>query len=328
MHKTFRYPKLFETPKGCFTNFVGIVRQQISDGNSWWSILPLSPLPLPSRSHRHFGYPKVSGTHKNSTTNIFGPVRQHSRRKIVIPSVLSPTFLVTLVLLEHRKVPYGVSWSCKTKKNILTGSREICLLSVTILATRIFLKHRKILLRSSSVHWDKYLLTEIYDKPLSCIKLFDTRNFLKHRRVALLILLVLWDNKFLTGTRDGPSFPLSPLPLPSRSHRHFGYPKVSGTHKNSATNIFGPVRQHSRRKIVIPSVLSPTFLVTLVLLEHRKVPYGVFWSCRTKKFDGKSLNMSLIFNISRHQIFTEKRKSSTTTFFGILSQKTFDRKLR
>ena len=178
------------------------------------------------------------------------------------------------------------------------------------------------------------------------------------------------DNKFPTRIRDTPSFTFAPppSPLPPRSHKPFGYPKVSGTQKNAPTKIFSPVRQQILdRKSLYSRLFPPSTLVFIkfwdskIYQQHRRNPsryFSVLWDTlfptenhdipslisnpswypetsgtqkksrknffgpvRQKIFDGKSWNMSLIFNISRHQNFTEKQKDSTTKFFGTLSQK-------
>ena len=258
MHKTFRYPKLLETPKGSFTNFVGIVRQQISDGNSWYSTLPpFAPPPPPS--HKPSGYPKVSGTQKKPPTKIFSPVRQQIlHRKSLYSSLFPPSTLVFInfwdrkISQQHRRnpsrcfsvlwdtpfptenhdIPSFISnpswypetsgtqkksrknffWSCKTKK--VDGKSWNMSLIFNISRHQNFTEKQK---DSTTKFFDTLSqkhLTEKGDKPGFCIKFFLTGNFLKQRRIPLRFFTVMWDNKFPTATRDTPSFPLRPSPLP------------------------------------------------------------------------------------------------------------------
>ena len=154
LHKTFPYRELFETLKAYFTNFYGNVRQQVSDGNSWYSILPASPplSPLPPCFHKPFGYLKVSGT-ENSPTKNSRPVKQHIFDGKSLYSILPLPPLVVKIFSEAKlpsntkEIPHDISWSCEKKyfrRKILISP----LLSRNFLDSRFFLEHRKRPLRN------------------------------------------------------------------------------------------------------------------------------------------------------------------------------------
>ena len=55
MHEKFWYQNFSETRKGSFTKSFGIVRQQIFDRESWYTLPPS----LPPLTHKIFGYQKL-----------------------------------------------------------------------------------------------------------------------------------------------------------------------------------------------------------------------------------------------------------------------------
>ena len=89
---------------------------------------------------------------------------------------------------------FSVLWD---KKKFRQNREAFPLLCLKIFDTRIFSKHRSVLLQILSALWDKNFSTEFSDIPFLSIKFCAARNFLKHRTVPQRNFSVLWDKKNL-----------------------------------------------------------------------------------------------------------------------------------
>ena len=180
------------------------MRQQISDGNSWYSILPLRPSPLPSRSHKPFGYKKVSATQKNSPTKLSGPVRQQILDRKSLFSTLFPPSTLRFINFSDSKHSqqhkrklsrfFSVLWDKKfpTEKSWSPlGYLE------PFLIPEFFWNTEKV-----SYEIFGLVRQKCFDgKSESCllsVTILDTKNLLKHRRLPLRSSSVLWVTKLLT----------------------------------------------------------------------------------------------------------------------------------
>ena len=175
MHKIFRYPKLFDTPKCSPTKFFGTLRQKIFEG-----VFDTAPYPT-FLSIIFFRYQKFSETKKGSLTKFFGTVRQQVfyrkswysplRHKLFRYPKFSETqtgsstkFFGTV----RQKFFDGKSWYSRPP------------LIHKIFATGNFLKEiNRVPLRNFWALWDKKFSTENLDTPPpppSHPNFFDTRN--------------------------------------------------------------------------------------------------------------------------------------------------------
>ena len=107
MHKNFRYPRSFETPKRSPTNFFDFVRLKFINGKSW-----NSPI-----IHKIFGRPNFCESLKGSPQN-FRHCETQTINRFVIP-LLSKNF-DTRTNLKHRSVRprcFLAMWDKKTTKS-------------------------------------------------------------------------------------------------------------------------------------------------------------------------------------------------------------------
>ena len=237
--KISRSQRFSQKPKGSFTKFFCHVRKQFFDGKSRYSIIPPSPFSYPKYSSK----PNFSQTRERFAYEFIRYCEtKQFRRKIVIPPLLSLTFLDTRNVLKHRRVPLRnllVLWD----KKFLTGSRDNAspILSIRLCHTRSFLKSGRGPPRNFSVMWDKIFSTENLDTLLLPLTFLDLRIFLKNRKVPLRSFSVMWDNIFSTGNHDTPSF----LHPPSHIQNVRRYQIFHKPGKGSLTNLLGTVRQNN-----------------------------------------------------------------------------------
>ena len=216
IHKTFWYPKFFETKEASPTNFFGTVRQtleknrdkaplhfsiKISDTRSFlnWRRVPLRKFSVlwdedfdkklwynPLFSYpKNFSIPEVfwnRDVFPYVTTGLCGTKKIAGNRDIPF---LCKNFFHTRFFLKHRRFLLRFFWYCETKILTKTCDTNPLLLSYKIFDTRNFSETQK---GSSTkffgtVRQNSFCGKSWYPPPLLSLTLFDTRSFLKHRRV-------------------------------------------------------------------------------------------------------------------------------------------------
>ena len=267
------------------------------------------------------------------------------------PSLIHKYFSITEEFWNAEGTPYEIFRSCETKN--FQQNHDTPLLCIKIFATRVFLKHRRVILRSFSVLCDKKFSKEHRDIPLFCIELFNTRNFLIYWRVLQEIFWHCETKKNPTEKRETPHLlsinifpyqkisesPKGPLTkffgtvrpknfngkqwYPLLMHKTFRYPKFSETLKGSPTKFFGTVRQKiSDGKLWHPHLLSINFFHTRNFRKYRRDPLRRFLVLWDKKFSTKPWCPSLIHENFRNRNFLQLRRVLLRSF-AVLWDKRF-----
>ena len=226
------------------------------------------------------------------------------------------TFSNNRIVLENRKVslPSFSFRSCETIfSTILWSSPPLCM---KFFDTRMFLKHRRVVLRSFSAMWDEKTSTEKSDIPhlppihktFSEPKSFwntegfrkevfqhcETRKFQKNRDVPPAPMYESFRYQSYFETQNGPSCEVfrhcetekfQKKKVISLMHKIFRYRKFSETIKSSPTKIFGPVRQKQFNKtMMLAPPIHENFRKQSFFETQRRSPYEVCRSCETGLF--------------------------------------------
>ena len=177
MHKQFRYPKSFQTPKRSPTNFFDFVRLKFINGKSW-----NSPI-----IHKIFGRPNFCESLKGSPEN-FRHCETQTINRFVIP-LLSKTF-DTRTNLKHRVFAHDAFQRCETKKN---NKIVIPLLSKRFLIPERFWNTERFAHDVFRRFGTNIFRRKNVTPPFLSIYFFHTRKFLKHKSVPPRTISVLWD---------------------------------------------------------------------------------------------------------------------------------------
>ena len=204
--------------------------------------------------------------------------------------------------------------------------------------------------------------TETKDIPSSSVGFFESRVFLKQRRVAIRTFSGLCDTDFdkklwytplfsYPKTFSKPEvfwntegFPYETFRFCERKNltkncdtrpssfilKTFRYPKFSETKEGSPTKLFGTVSQKLGKNNVIntPLLLSKNIFDTRSFLKLRRVPLRIFLVLWDKNFEKNwdTRACSFIHKIFRYPKFSETQTCSPTKLLDSVGQKINSRK--
>ena len=184
--------------------------------------------------------------------------------------------------------------------------------SMKFFDTKIFLKHRRVVLWGFLVLWEKKYSTQNRDTPLLCMSFFDTPNFFTHWRVLHKV-----------SRQSGTKYFRRNILLPFLfSINSFPYQKNSDTQKDSlqilSFRLFETEKFRQNRDAPLP--------------EGKFFQPEIFWNTKgfPRKIVGmigqKLLNRKQWYPLLMHQSFwcpnlSETPKCSLAMFFGTVRQK-------
>ena len=272
MHQNFRCQSFFETQKGSPTKFFAPVRQKNFDKTMMPPLLCI----------KNFDTRIFLKRRRIPLRNFWALWDKKIQRRIVISPSYAKTFSIPEIFWNIKGFLHKVFWHCETKNfdKIMMPS----LVCIKIFETRIFLKHRGVLLRSFSVLCYKKYSTEHRDIPLFCIELFDTRNFLIYWRV---LQEIFWhcETKKSHGKTWNPPFVI---------HKYFSIPENFWITEGTPYEVFRhcEIKKFQTKNRDIP-LLSINFFFTRNFLKHRRFIYEMFRYCETTKFRRKMVILPL-----------------------------------
>ena len=188
--KIFRYQKIIETQEVSSTKSFGTVRQKIFEGIPWFPPPPMHKIfPYLKFSET------IKGSHTNFLIRL--RQKNSNEKSWYTPPLLSLEFCDSRIFLMHRRVPprnFSVLWDNKNFWQITVIS---FFMHKIFLIHEIFWNNgrcRYEFFGTETWIFQREVLILIF--PLLSFKFFDSRNFLNHRRVLLRSVLVLWNKKF------------------------------------------------------------------------------------------------------------------------------------